>query len=271
MIPCSQPEPPTSPADAFERLGDQEDLRLLFSPKGLADLSGRVPFGCAAVLRRRSLPPVANVARDPVKRIGYTSFRGYYRSTKMGLRFPFESLLERDAMLVHDFHPNVRRFAAQPVTLHYTRHGRHRRYTPDLLVEPSGSDPFLLEVRPDERTPGRLGPLLPHIQGAAAEFGCQHVFISEKDIRAEPFYGNCRRAHRGTRFLTDENVLLIGDALVRWEPPVDLGDLCFALTRSHAHDDAVDLVLGMVALGILTTRMDVNINCSMIMVKGPNW
>ncbi|RZK02406.1 MAG: hypothetical protein EOO76_07080 [Novosphingobium sp.] len=258
---------PTTPMEAFFKSIPPTALRVLCSPRTLATVAQHLPFDCAAVLRYRSLPPLACVARDPVRRIGYTSFRGYYRSIKMGVRFPYESLLERDAMIVHDFHPWVRRFVAQPVTLLYKREGRRRRYTPDLLVEPYEARPFFLEVRPHERTPGRLGPLLPHIQEAVVAFGCEHHFMDEHTIRAEPFFGNCRRARRAARFLGDDHLLRLGEALDRFPPPVDLGDLCWAVGQ----DDALEQVLGLVALGILSMRIDEDIRCGMVVFKGSNW
>ena len=243
-------------------------LRHLFPPVRLTQALSAAPFRPHAILRYRSLVPVAQVARDPVRRIGYTSFRGYYRSLTMGLRFPFESLLERDALLVHDFLPTVRRFCSQPRTLIYRREGRRRRYTPDILVEPVAAPPFYLEVRPAERTPGRLAPLEDHIRAAAAEDGCGFEFIDETSIRAQPFYGNCRRARMAARSLTDAALIAAAEALVRVGLPAELGDLC-AVMEDEA--SALDILMGLVGVGILSMPLHQSIEFWTPVWKGPAW
>ena len=57
---------------------------------------------------------------------------GAYASSKSDVMIGFESLLEKEYMLLLDFDPTVEKYVEQPVTLPVP--GKSRRYTPDLLV-----------------------------------------------------------------------------------------------------------------------------------------
>jgi hypothetical protein len=47
----------------------------------------------------------------------------------------YESALERDFVLLTLFDDPSARIRSQPVTLNFEHEGRHRRYTPDYLIE----------------------------------------------------------------------------------------------------------------------------------------
>lgn len=210
---------------------------------------------------------LGEVARDPVRRIGYASFRGYYGSVLNRCRYPFESLLERDAMMIHDFDLGVRRFQAQPVTIGYVRQGRRRRYTPDLLVELMGGASVFLEVRPAERTPGRLGPLLPWIQEACLEHGAPHHFMDERTIRAEPAHTNGRWLRAAPRHLDDDVVAAAARVLLDIGLPAALGDLEAAMAGPIRRP----AFLGLAALRILRLPIGLPITGDTVMAKGELW
>jgi TnsA endonuclease N terminal len=50
----------------------------------------------------------------------------------------YESALERDFVLLTLFDDPSARIRSQPVTLNFEHEGRHRRYTPDYLIEGGG-------------------------------------------------------------------------------------------------------------------------------------
>jgi TnsA endonuclease N terminal len=56
-------------------------------------------------------------------------------SLRDGTSAPFESSLERDALIRLDFDVAGRTIRSQPFTIEYLIEGRARRYTPDILVE----------------------------------------------------------------------------------------------------------------------------------------
>ena len=232
----------------------------------LSDARSWLPFDLAPIMRYRAVSPIGPVARDPAKRIGYTSFRGYYKSLATSARWPFESLLERDALLVHDFDLGVRAFRAQPKTLTYRRQGRFRRYTPDLRVVLASGFVIYLEVRPVERTPGRLGPLLPWIEAACAEDGAAFSFIDEATIRAEPFYGNCRRYRAAAGHLTDEALLDAARVLLDVGLPAELGDLIAA-----GETVGRDVFLGLAALRVLRAPVGAPIDDRLVFDRGDLW
>lgn len=89
----------------------------------------------------------------PVRRIpkNYLCVTGAFASKKNGRMVFFESLLERDHMLLLEFDPTVKHFEEQPVTVPLNKQGsRARKYVPDVLVHYVDSEqkqPLLAEVK----------------------------------------------------------------------------------------------------------------------------
>lgn len=74
------------------------------------------------LLPGRSIPPKSRALTGQV-------------SLRDGTSAPFESSLERDALIRLDFDVAGRTIRSQPFTIEYLVEGRARRYTPDILVE----------------------------------------------------------------------------------------------------------------------------------------
>lgn len=89
-------------------------------------------------------PIMAPAAHDDLPRIEWQSrtipiahlkhITGQFPVHVQSYSVPFESRLERDVMAWLCEVAQPRFVQAQPFTVHYSREGRHRRYTPDLLV-----------------------------------------------------------------------------------------------------------------------------------------
>jgi hypothetical protein len=60
---------------------------------------------------RKPLQKQSNLKRNPAARASYGSATGWYDSLKMSVSVPYESLLERDLLLVLDIDP---RFVSSP-------------------------------------------------------------------------------------------------------------------------------------------------------------
>jgi hypothetical protein len=89
------------------------------------DLSGVDPTRVV-----RGLP-----VRIPVSRTGQRNYSGWYWSSTVQGHLVYESLLERDRLLLADFCPNVRWIAAQPFWVRGYDGSRFCRHVPDILLE----------------------------------------------------------------------------------------------------------------------------------------
>ncbi len=78
--------------------------------------------------------------RIPLGRRSLTGFQ----ASRFGGRLAFESRLERDALVLFQFDPDVTRIATQSITIEYGPGPRRRVYTPDILIEwrPGAVPPF---------------------------------------------------------------------------------------------------------------------------------
>jgi hypothetical protein len=91
---------------------------------------------------------------NPVRRPGaYKRQRhmpGHWFSTTAGRFLEYESLLERDWMLLLDFDREVERICEQPLRLRYLKDDKPASHVPDLLVWRAGT-PELCDVKSEER------------------------------------------------------------------------------------------------------------------------
>lgn len=93
----------------------------------------------------------------PVRTVpkNYRSLTGLVPNPRTQSMTAFESSLERDFLLLLDFDPDVEFFEEQPVKIvYYDANGRHRTYTPDVLVryrndslQTRHTKPLLCEVK----------------------------------------------------------------------------------------------------------------------------
>lgn len=78
-------------------------------------------------------------------------FRGRFPSRKSGRTVAFESLIERDALLLFEFSRGIVSYREQPYSIHYPLDGRTRKYTPDFELTLASGAVLLVEVKPEEK------------------------------------------------------------------------------------------------------------------------
>jgi hypothetical protein len=105
---------------------------------------------------------------------------GRWFSTTAGRFLEYESLLERDWMLLLDFDREVESICEQPLHLHYVKDGRPARHVPDLLVWRAG-EPELCDVKSEER----LEDLVFQAQVRAMELACAEAGFGYR-VLSEP-------------------------------------------------------------------------------------
>jgi hypothetical protein len=150
------------PFEACVRVGGEE-IR-----GGLADLSLDVLRGCVPVRR-------AGVYRRQ------RHMPGLWFSTTMGRFMEYESLLERDWMLLMDFDREVEWMCEQPLRLLYVADDTSASHVPDLLVWRAGA-PALCDVKSDERLEDpRFVVQVEATSQACAEAGFGYRVLSEPD------------------------------------------------------------------------------------------
>lgn len=92
--------------------------------------------------------------RTPARRVVRPTggiFRGRFPSRKSGRSVAFESLIERDALLLFEFSRGIVRYREQPYSIYYSFEGRSRRYTPDFELTLVSGAVLIIEVKPEEK------------------------------------------------------------------------------------------------------------------------
>jgi hypothetical protein len=106
---------------------------------------------------------------------------GRWFSTTTGAFLEYESLLERDWMLLLDFDRQVEWICEQPLHLHYVKDGAPARHVPDLLVWRAGA-PELCDVKSVERVEDPVFQAqVRATEAACAEAGVGYRLLSEPD------------------------------------------------------------------------------------------
>ena len=131
--------------------------------------------------------------RKVVTRSG-RGFRGYFPSKKLNRMVEYESLLERDAILLFEFSSGVVSYQEQPEMIYYNDGDKTRQYFPDFEVVLITGEIIHVEVKPYQRlnTPellNKFGAIAAHYQTHRAEF----KILTEKNIRREPLLSNLKR------------------------------------------------------------------------------
>ena len=197
------------------------------------------------------------MARDPTRKLSYVACVSNYDSIKMGLRFPFEGLLEREAMVLLDVDGAVRSFHAQPETFRWRPDGRARHYTPDLLVECADGGKIYLEVKPGDRIDPGMDGRRTHIEAECRERGASFAIWSGDRIRGGHRLSGAKRVVAGFAYLSGAGGQLLKSAVEaaveRVGLPADLGELVAASGVGRVAEGAI---LGMVALGMLQVDLD---------------
>lgn len=132
------------------------------------------------------------LARKVVTRRG-RRFRGYYPSAKLGRMVAWESLLERDAILLIEFSPGVLTYREQPVEIRYPFGEDTRSYFPDFEISLVNGERVHVEVktvaelsRPD--VSAKFAAVAEHYERINLDF----IFLTDEEIRREPLQTNLR-------------------------------------------------------------------------------
>ncbi|MFM0325480.1 TnsA endonuclease N-terminal domain-containing protein [Caballeronia glebae] len=167
-------------------------------------------------------------AREVVRPTGGI-FRGRFPSRKSGRTVAFESLIERDALLLFEFSRGVVSYREQPYSIYYSFEEKTRKYTPDFELTLASGSVLLIEVKPEEKA---LAPdeerWLRRIGEHFSELGVPFRVLTDTQIRGgallpnlntlfpyltKPLSGLQRRLSVAP--LLDEQLLTVGHARAR--------------------------------------------------------
>ena len=81
---------------------------------------------------------------------GQRSFQGSWWFATTGGHVGFESWVERDALMLLDFDPDVIAVSSQPFCLAWANQPRARRHVPDFFARLADGSALVIDVRPDE-------------------------------------------------------------------------------------------------------------------------
>lgn len=136
----------------------------------------------------------------PVRKIpkNYLSVTGAFSSAKNGKSLGYESLLERDLMMLLEFDETVERFEEQPIKIPFKK--GTKPYVPDILIHylPTSSGetlrPVLGEVKHTDdlkRNKNKYAPKFEAASRYSKERDWEWRIFSEKDIRT-PYLDNLK-------------------------------------------------------------------------------
>lgn len=146
----------------------------------------------------------------PVRRFGsYAGMRHYpgwwWSSTNKDL-VGYESLLERDRLLVADFDPAVEGVASQPFGISGRVSGKERRHVPDYLLVGRGG-PIVVDVKPARLLDRpEVGVILEWTATVVAQRGWRYEVWSGEDPQ---LMENLRFLAQGRRPRVDEHALQV--------------------------------------------------------------
>ncbi len=120
--------------------------------------------------------------------------RGYFPSRKIGRMVAWESLLERDAILLLEYSSAVIRYAEQPARVNFLHEGKIRLYIPDFSAEICNIGNIHVEVKPSakllvgSKTANLLDSIASHYRSTDTAFR----ILTEKELRRQPRLTNLR-------------------------------------------------------------------------------
>lgn len=121
-------------------------------------------------------------------------FRGRYPSRKLGRMVAFESLIERDVIMLLEFSRGVSSYQEQPERIEYADGDTIRVYYPDFEARLASGVRVHIEVKPSQKL---TSPKVFHkLRMVAAHYSSfrDELFsvITEKQAREEPLHSNLR-------------------------------------------------------------------------------
>lgn len=121
-------------------------------------------------------------------------FCGYIPSKKLGRMVEWESVLERDAILLLEFSNGIKTYQEQPELVIYEHDGQMRRYFPDFSITLSNDEVVHLEVKPASKLTSL--DLLNKFDAIARHYdriGRNFRILTDDYIRDEPRLTNLKR------------------------------------------------------------------------------
>lgn len=165
------------------------------------------------------------LARKVVTRRG-RRFRGYFPSQKLGRMVAWESLLERDAILLLECSSGVVSYREQPTLIEYFDGQQIRGYYPDFEVVLMDGGLLHVEVKASfelakPTTADKFRAVAKHYQSL-----CQHFrILTELEIRREPLFSNLKKLHLHRRYRGELAPALAQASRLLRTNPVALGAL----------------------------------------------
>jgi hypothetical protein len=169
------------------------------------------PLIAVAPERPRCIVTPAEVARGVRARQPTKNFSGLFRGKSPSLKnnrmVHWESLLERDAILLFEFSPGVIGFREQPPSFWYFHSGRMTRYTADFEVTFWDGNTKLIEVKPWAKLrKTEEKKRLEIIQLQLLSQGAQLLILDDRQIRRKPLSENLKQlnSNRTPRLSSEE-------------------------------------------------------------------
>ena len=135
-------------------------------------------------------------SRKVVTRSG-RKFRGYFPSKKLGRMVEWESLLERDAILLFEFSTGVKSYQEQPELIYYQLNDEIQHYYPDFSITLSSGEILHLEVKPKSKFSSmELIDKFNAIINNYNHIGRDFKILIDEHIRVEPRLTNLKRLAR---------------------------------------------------------------------------
>ena len=101
--------------------------------------------------------------------LNYRHITGYIQSDKSDEYTHFEASLERDALILCEFDPNIEYFKTQPRRFNYLLNGKKHHYTPDIMVKYKDGVILYVEVKYREDLKKSWTELKPKFKAAIKE------------------------------------------------------------------------------------------------------
>ncbi len=140
---------------------------------------------------------------------GKQTFRVKFPSRKNDCMVHCETILEADTARFLEISPHVRGYRAQPsVEIYYDQDGEPRRYYPDFRAVLTDDSEVDIEVKPERRLRDpRVKAKISAVIKRYAELGRSFRIFTDREVRAEPLYGNLQLIFRHSRTPVDEDRL----------------------------------------------------------------
>lgn len=120
-------------------------------------------------------------------------FRGYFPSKKLHRMVAWESLLERDAILLLEVSPGVVSFQEQPALIQYFDGTSLRDYYPDFEVVLADGTVFHLEVKTSSKLKNpKVATKFAAIAAHYQEKGQGFRIVTEEELQREPLLSNAQ-------------------------------------------------------------------------------